>query len=49
VLAEFDERLAEFSAEVGRLVRARRFTDSQLRTAIRLLDGALDGLRRLLR
>ncbi|MEU4676822.1 PadR family transcriptional regulator [Micromonospora sp. NPDC023737] len=49
VLAEFDKRLAEFSAEVGRLVRARRFTDSQLRTAIRLLDGALDGLRRLLR
>ncbi|MEV4812249.1 PadR family transcriptional regulator [Micromonospora avicenniae] len=49
VLAEFDKRLAEFSAEVGRLVRTRRFTDSQLRTAIRLLDGALDGLRRLLR
>ncbi|MEV5690466.1 PadR family transcriptional regulator [Micromonospora globbae] len=49
VLTEFDERLAAFAAEVGRLVRARRFTDSQLRTAIRLLDGALDGLRRLLR
>ncbi|TDC36054.1 PadR family transcriptional regulator [Micromonospora sp. 15K316] len=49
VLAEFDQRLAEFTAEVGRLVRVRRFSDSQLRTAIRLLDGALDGLRRLLR
>ncbi|MEV4198795.1 PadR family transcriptional regulator [Micromonospora globbae] len=49
VLTEFDERLAAFAAEVGRLVRARRFTDSQVRTAIRLLDGALDGLRRLLR
>ncbi|RKN17982.1 PadR family transcriptional regulator [Micromonospora musae] len=49
VLAEFDQRLAEFTAEVARLVRVRRFTDSQLRTAIRLLDGALDGLRRLLR
>ncbi|MGK5742573.1 PadR family transcriptional regulator [Micromonospora sp. URMC 103] len=49
LLAEFDQRLAAFAAEVGRLVRARRFSDSQLRTAIRLLDGALDGLRRLLR
>ncbi|MGK5674920.1 PadR family transcriptional regulator [Micromonospora sp. URMC 106] len=48
-LAEFDQRLAAFTVEVGALVRARRLTDSQLRTAIRLLDGALDGLRRLLR
>ena len=49
LLAEFDRRLAAFGTEVGALVRARRLTDSQLRTAIRLLDGALDGLRRLLR
>ncbi|MFC0031377.1 PadR family transcriptional regulator [Micromonospora chaiyaphumensis] len=49
VLAEFDQRLAAFTVEVGALVRAGRLTDSQLRTAIRLLDGALDGLRRLLR
>ncbi|MFC4021651.1 PadR family transcriptional regulator [Micromonospora sp. GCM10011542] len=49
LLDEFDQRLAAFTAEVGRLVRARRFSESQLRTAIRLLDGALDGLRRLLR
>ncbi|PZF92560.1 PadR family transcriptional regulator [Micromonospora deserti] len=48
-LAEFDQRLAAFTVEVGALVRARRLSDSQLRTAIRLLDGALDGLRRLLR
>ncbi|MFI7605812.1 PadR family transcriptional regulator [Micromonospora sp. NPDC049366] len=49
LLTEFDERLAAFTGEVGRLVRARRFSDAQLTTAIRLLDGALDGLRRLLR
>lgn len=49
LLAEFDQRLAEFTVEVGALVRAGRLTDTQLRTAIRLLDGALDGLRRLLR
>ncbi|MCM0678269.1 PadR family transcriptional regulator [Micromonospora phytophila] len=48
-LTEFDQRLAAFTVEVGALVRARRLSDSQLRTAIRLLDGALDGLRRLLR
>ncbi|MEU3454462.1 PadR family transcriptional regulator [Micromonospora sp. NPDC006766] len=48
-LAEFDQRLAAFTVEVGALVRAGRLTDTQLRTAIRLLDGALDGLRRLLR
>ncbi|MDG4804929.1 PadR family transcriptional regulator [Micromonospora sp. WMMD980] len=47
--AEFDERLAAFTVEVGALVRAGRLSDNQLRTAIRLLDGALDGLRRLLR
>ncbi|MEO3771971.1 PadR family transcriptional regulator [Micromonospora sp. B9E7] len=49
LLDEFDQRLAAFTTEVGRLVRARRFSETQLRTAIRLLDGALDGLRRLLR
>ncbi|MEU8218434.1 PadR family transcriptional regulator [Micromonospora taraxaci] len=49
LLDEFDKRLAAFTSEVGRLVRARRFSETQLRTAIRLLDGALDGLRRLLR
>ncbi|RAO41053.1 Transcriptional regulator YqjI [Micromonospora saelicesensis] len=49
LLDELDQRLAAFTAEVGRLMRARQFSDTQLRTAIRLLDGALDGLRRLLR
>ncbi|MBM0278694.1 PadR family transcriptional regulator [Micromonospora tarensis] len=49
LLDELDKRLAAFTAEVGRLVRARQFSDTQLRTAVRLLDGALDGLRRLLR
>ncbi|MDW3849999.1 PadR family transcriptional regulator [Micromonospora sp. BRA006-A] len=49
LLADFDERLAAFTVEVGALVRARRLSDNQLRTAIRLLDGALEGLRRLLR
>ncbi|SBT50690.1 PadR family transcriptional regulator [Micromonospora narathiwatensis] len=49
VLTEFDQRLAAFTVEVSALVRAGRLTDTQLRTAIRLLDGALDGLRRLLR
>ncbi|MGI5523643.1 PadR family transcriptional regulator [Micromonospora sp. CA-259024] len=49
LLDEFDQRLTAFTAEVGRLVRARQFSDTQLRTAIRLIDGALDGLRRLLR
>ncbi|MFI5832586.1 PadR family transcriptional regulator [Micromonospora sp. NPDC051300] len=49
LLAEFDNRLAAFTVEVGALVRAGRLSDNQLRTAIRLLDGALDGLRRLLR
>ncbi|WFE62110.1 PadR family transcriptional regulator [Micromonospora sp. WMMD714] len=49
LLAEFDRRLAEFTVEVGSLVRAGRLSDTQLRTAIRVLDGALDGLSRLLR
>ncbi|MEV0943044.1 PadR family transcriptional regulator [Micromonospora wenchangensis] len=49
LLVEFDRRLAEFTVEVGALVRAGRLSDTQLRTAIRVLDGALDGLRRLLR
>ncbi|MFG1653904.1 PadR family transcriptional regulator [Micromonospora sp. NPDC049275] len=49
LLEEFDKRLASFTAEVSRLARARQFSDTQLSTAIRLLDGALDGLRRLLR
>jgi DNA-binding PadR family transcriptional regulator len=49
LLTEFDQRLAAFTVEAGALVRAAQLTDSQLRTAIRLLDGALDGLRRLLR
>ncbi|MFU8872046.1 PadR family transcriptional regulator [Micromonospora sp. SL4-19] len=49
LIAEFDQRLAAFTGEVGTLVRAGRLTETQLRTAIRLLDGALDGLRRLLR
>ncbi|MGW3787952.1 PadR family transcriptional regulator [Micromonospora chokoriensis] len=49
LLDEFDKRMAAFTSEVGQLVRARRFSETQLRTAIRVLDGALDGLRRLLR
>ncbi|AYF31865.1 PadR family transcriptional regulator [Micromonospora tulbaghiae] len=49
LLADFDQRLAAFTVEVGALVRTRRLSDNQLRTAIRLLDGALEGLRRLLR
>ena len=46
---EFDRRLADFTAEVRTLVHDRRLTEGQLRTLIRVLDGALDGLRRLLR
>jgi DNA-binding PadR family transcriptional regulator len=46
---EFDRRLTALVEEVRVLVRGRRFTDSQLRTAVRVLDGALEGLRRLLR
>lgn len=47
--AEFDRRLTDFAAEVRVLVRGRHLTDGQMRTLIRILDGALDGLRRLLR
>ncbi len=47
--AEFDQRLTAFVAEVRDLVRGLRLTDSQLRTATRMLDGVVDGLRRLLR
>ncbi|MEH1012886.1 PadR family transcriptional regulator [Micromonospora sp. CPCC 206060] len=49
LVAEIDQRLVDFVFEVGNLVRAARFTDNQLRTVVRLLDGTLDGLRRLLR
>ncbi|GAB3157213.1 hypothetical protein GCM10027290_57330 [Micromonospora sonneratiae] len=48
-LAEFDQRLTAFVAEIRSLVYGRRFTDAQLSTAIRVLDGTVDGLRRLLR
>ena len=47
--AEFDRHLAAFVAEVRALVHGLRLTEGQLRTAVRALDGALDGLRRLLR
>lgn len=46
---EFERRLLGFVEEARALARSGRFSDAQLRTAIRLLDGALDGLRRLLR
>ncbi|MEV0713942.1 PadR family transcriptional regulator [Asanoa sp. NPDC050611] len=46
---EFDRRLAAFADEVRAIVRRGRFSDDQLRTASRLLDGVLDGLRRLQR
>lgn len=46
---EFDRKLNAFVAEVRTLVLRMNPTETQLRTAIRLLDGALDGLRRLLR
>lgn len=46
---EFEHRLTAFSTELRTLVRAAQLSDRQLRTAIRILDGALDGLRRLLR
>jgi DNA-binding PadR family transcriptional regulator len=49
LLAELDDRLAAFTVEVDALTRAGRLDDVQLRAAIRVLDGALDGLRRLLR
>jgi DNA-binding PadR family transcriptional regulator len=47
--AEFDARLTAFVTEVRARVRGLRPSDNQLRTAIRILDGALAGLRRLLR
>ncbi|MFI6761560.1 PadR family transcriptional regulator [Micromonospora sp. NPDC050417] len=47
--AEFDRRLTDFTAEVRALVHGRQLTDGQMRTLLRTLDGALDGLRRLLR
>ncbi|HEX5542562.1 MAG TPA: PadR family transcriptional regulator [Micromonospora sp.] len=47
--AEFDRRLTAFVEEVRMLVRRANLSDAQLRTAARVLDGALDGLRRLLR
>ncbi|SNT14247.1 DNA-binding transcriptional regulator, PadR family [Asanoa hainanensis] len=47
--ADFDRRLVAFSDEVRALVRRGRFSDDQLRTASRLLDGVLDGLRRMQR
>ncbi|MDG4823080.1 PadR family transcriptional regulator [Asanoa sp. WMMD1127] len=46
---EFDRRLVAFTDEVRAIVRRGRFSDDQLRTASRLLDGVLDGLRRLQR
>ncbi|MEV4538006.1 PadR family transcriptional regulator [Asanoa sp. NPDC049518] len=47
--ADFDRRLVAFADEVRALVRRGRFSDDQLRTATRLLDGVLDGLRRMQR
>lgn len=46
---ELDRRLTAFVAEVGELVRRGHLSDAQLRGAIRALDLALDGLRRILR
>jgi len=46
---DFDRRLTAFADEVRALVRRGRFSDDQLRTASRLLDGVLDGLRRMQR
>jgi DNA-binding PadR family transcriptional regulator len=45
----FDRRLSAFADEVRALVRRGNLSDEQLRTATRLLDGALDGLRRMTR
>ncbi|MDG4784723.1 PadR family transcriptional regulator [Micromonospora sp. WMMD1102] len=47
--AEFERQLLLFVTEVRTLARSGRFTEAQLGTAARLLHGALDGLRRLLR
>jgi DNA-binding PadR family transcriptional regulator len=46
---DFDRRLMAFADEVRAIVRRGRFSDDQLRTASRLLDGVLDGLRRMQR
>lgn len=46
---ELDRRLTGFVAEVGELVRRGHLSDAQLRSAIRALDLALEGLRRILR
>jgi DNA-binding PadR family transcriptional regulator len=46
---DFDRRLVAFADEVRAIVRRGRFSDDQLRTASRLLDGVLDGLRRMQR
>jgi len=48
-VAEFDRHLTVFVTEVRALAASRRFSEAQFRTAGRLLNGALDGLRRLLR
>jgi DNA-binding PadR family transcriptional regulator len=45
----FDRRVSAFADEVRALVRRGNLSDEQLRTATRLLDGALDGLRRMTR
>ncbi|MFC7549538.1 PadR family transcriptional regulator [Plantactinospora sp. GCM10030261] len=47
--ADLDDRLVEFVTEVRSLIRGRRFTDAQLATARRIVDGAAESLRRLLR
>jgi DNA-binding PadR family transcriptional regulator len=49
VAAEFDRRLTEFLTEVRMLVLRTQPSQTQLRTAIRLLDGTLERLHRLLR
>jgi DNA-binding PadR family transcriptional regulator len=46
---DFDRRVSAFADEVRALVHRGRFSDDQLRMATRVLDGALEGLRRMLR
>ncbi|MFB9235369.1 PadR family transcriptional regulator [Plantactinospora siamensis] len=46
---ELERKVAEFAGEAAALIGERWLTDAQARTAIRILDGALEGLRRLLR
>lgn len=48
VVDELDRKLTAFVAEARTLIARSRLTDTQLRTVIRLLDGTLDSLRRLL-